>query len=194
MLFIADAGGEEEGVPSASILAVAERQAPEPGDLDCLVVCVCEGAEEFPRVRIEGVDLAVAEVANQQVVAEFAKARRSHRQAPGRVELSVRDQATDQRARRVVDIHKSVAGAGEIIVFVRLLLGIADVKLAAQIVDVERGKTSRGLGIRERAGPMHPRRRSQCRRPYRRSPLPRCCPRPRMGWSNWPLYPRDSRA
>src|SRR5207253_10073990 len=114
MLFIADAGGEEEGVPSASILAVAERQAPEPGDLDCLVVCVCEGAEEFPRVRIEGVDLAVAEVANQQVVAEFAKARRSHRQAPGRVELTVRDQATDQRARRVVDIHKSVAGAGEI--------------------------------------------------------------------------------
>src|SRR5204863_7986065 len=110
----------------------------------------------------EGADGAVAAIAHQQhgvVVrgSDRGESSRRNRQAPGRIELAARDQAhlaagQSRRAVEVEYVHETVALASHVVVLGGVLLGIADVDLAVQKLDVEGGETVRELRIGKRAG------------------------------------------
>src|SRR5262249_14082174 len=64
--------GREIDSVGARISPTAQGQRPQPVDHDVAIVVVPEAAEKMP-VRIERVDLAVAEIADEDVAAEPAK-------------------------------------------------------------------------------------------------------------------------
>jgi hypothetical protein len=63
--------------------AVAKLHSPEAIDVYGLVVCVAQSAEKLALARPEGVDRAVAEIADQQCAAELSEARRRKRESHG---------------------------------------------------------------------------------------------------------------
>ena len=92
-----DARGEEQGVGRSGIGTVAERQAPQAADLDGFPADVHElaGGREFvrPTLReLEGIDPAVAEIADQEVATVLPKLLGARAMPQG--ELSVPRDAT----------------------------------------------------------------------------------------------------
>lgn len=107
-------------------------------DGDRLAVGVFQLADEMAAVRIEGLDVAIAEIADQQIVAEAAKVPGGHRYCPRIIEVSVagEDQALLQLAVDVVDIDGAVARicrSGEDLID----RGVFDVELIPDGLDVE---------------------------------------------------------
>src|SRR5689334_3249530 len=96
------AGREVQRVGRTCGAAISEAQSPQVPDGDRPPVCVFQLAGEMAVRRIEGVDGAIAEIADQQVVAEATEVRRSHRYGPRLIEHAVADQALLQLAVRVV--------------------------------------------------------------------------------------------
>ena len=94
--------------------------------------------KNLPLVRIVDVDVSVAEIADEQIVAEVAEVGGRLHHAPGGVELALRHEALLQLAIGGVDVDEAEAGALDIVFGVGILLGIADVELAADIGDAER--------------------------------------------------------
>ena len=87
------AGGEEQrvGRPVVREAALAELERPQAVDQDRLVIGTPERTDTLVapvRLRLVGVDLAVAEVADEEIAAEGAEVRRSPSQAPRRVQLA----------------------------------------------------------------------------------------------------------
>src|SRR6476620_11330452 len=89
---VVDAGGEVQRVRIAVRAGVAELECPEPVDRELPVLCGAERAAVLeaavPHLRV-GVDLPVAEVADQQVAAKAAERLRRLREPPRGVELPV---------------------------------------------------------------------------------------------------------
>ena len=83
------AGREVQRVLGAGGAAVAERQPPQVRDGDWLAARVFQLAGEMAVLGIEGVDGAVAEIADQQIVAEAAKVRGGHRYGPRLIDVGV---------------------------------------------------------------------------------------------------------
>lgn len=83
MTFIADTSSKEERRRWGLKGAVPEVQSPQTIDRDRISKCVLQLAEEIACVLTEGVDPAIAEVADQQCTAKFAEAQGSNRQPPG---------------------------------------------------------------------------------------------------------------
>ncbi len=84
--FITDAGGEEELVGFACGETIAELQGPQVIDLDCNTPGIFERTEGLARIRIESIDAAVPEIADQQGIAKLAEIGGCKSQTPGRVE------------------------------------------------------------------------------------------------------------
>src|SRR5207249_222419 len=101
---------------------------------------------------IEGVDVAVAEVSNEQVITEEPEVGRRERQPPRRVEPPLRGDPAEQVASRIESVHEAMALAGHIVLLVRVLQRVSHVDDTAQVPDpkwrVARGKS----GISERTG------------------------------------------
>ena len=150
-----DARREVEGMGVAGSAAVAEGQAPETLDRKGLAGPILERAEPRAGCRVERIDPAVAEVADEQGPAEAAKTRRGQDDAPGRVERTLGREPLEKLAVGVEDVHVAVAGAGHVIVLCGVLQGIGDVELAADVLDVERCEPGRQIGIGEGAGQGH---------------------------------------
>jgi hypothetical protein len=131
------AGGEVQRVRGAGGAAIAELQPPQVRDGDRLAVGVFQLADETAAVRIEGVDVAIAEIADQQIVAERAKVRGGDRYCPWIIELAVDDQAPLQLAVGVLDVDGAVA---QICRPVEDLIdrGVFDVEPIIDGLDVER--------------------------------------------------------
>ena len=110
VLLVFDTGGEEERVGRLVLHAVAERDAPQSFDDYVLVVARAQSSEVCTDERVEGVDLAVTEVADEQQVAEAAEARGRERHAPRRVEGAVRDQALQEEAVGVEHVDDAEPG------------------------------------------------------------------------------------
>src|SRR5919201_3314845 len=85
-------GGKEQRVNRAVVRsALAENKRPETVDQDRLAVDVLERTDTLVRpgrLRLIRVDLAVTEVADEQIPAEGPEPGGSHRHAPGCVELA----------------------------------------------------------------------------------------------------------
>ncbi len=65
--------------------------------------------QEIPGAGIEGIDETIAEITNQQVVAELAEIAGSESQTPGRVECALRSEATEEMPIGVEDIDEPIA-------------------------------------------------------------------------------------
>src|SRR5260370_31327787 len=100
--------GEME-LPRRSLRRAAERQCPQALVDDRPVVDVPQHSLEVARDWIIRVDLPIAEVANQDVVREYAKRRGRARHAPRRIEMAVRGEALHKIAVGVEDVDDAVS-------------------------------------------------------------------------------------
>src|SRR5260370_17173472 len=91
-----------------SLRRAAERQCPQALVDDRPVVDVAQHALEVARDWIIRVDLPIAEIANQDVVLEYAKRRRRARHAPWRIEMAVRGEALHKIPVGVEDVDDAV--------------------------------------------------------------------------------------
>src|SRR6266849_1510431 len=130
------AGGEKERV-GARGAAAAQRQGPQAVDRQRLAVAAVELVDEVPAL-VEGVDPAVAEIADQDVAAEAAEGEGGARHGPGRIEVPVAGEAPQQVAVGVEHIDEAAARAGDVVVLLRVLLGIGHEEIAVEVLDAER--------------------------------------------------------
>src|SRR5947209_5289327 len=103
-------GGEEQRVRACAGCRRSEAEPPEPVDCDWAAAGTAELALERAACRVVGVDVAVAEVADEDVAAEGAEGRRRERDRPGRVEPAAADEPLEQVAVGREDVDEAVAG------------------------------------------------------------------------------------
>src|SRR5262249_38762373 len=126
------------------VLAAAQGQCPQPVDNDRLAVAVSECTPEIP-VRIECIYLPIAEIADEDIAAESTKGERSPRNTPRRIQWSAAREALEQISIGVVDVDEAIARTSYVVVLFRVLEGIGDEEIAVDVLDPERGKTSREI-------------------------------------------------
>src|SRR5579883_3410085 len=73
--------------------------------------------------RIEHIDMTIAEVAHQQIIAEGSGVRRGKCHSPGRVEATTRNQAAVEISIRVEHIDKPMSNAANVIMLLSILQG-----------------------------------------------------------------------
>ena len=117
-------GGEEQRVHRPCASAVAEAKRPKALDLQGRPAGTVQHAEvlilavvKYIR-RIVGVNAAVAEVADEQVVAEGTEVSRRQRQPPRRVSVPSRRDAANQVAAGVERVHESMAHSRDVVLLV----------------------------------------------------------------------------
>src|SRR5437016_6059239 len=122
MCLVTDAGGEIYGMRMAVRTVIAGDQRPQIVDLDRMAGAGAEHADQLASVRVEGVDMAIAEIADQEIAGEAPEALRRDRQPPGRIQHVMRGEALDEIAAEIELVDEAMAGA----VHVVLALGIAE--------------------------------------------------------------------
>src|SRR6266550_1544934 len=135
---------EEERVRRSCRRAVTERECPQAVDRQRLAIGGMEltalqqlaGALEAPEV--EGVDVAIAKVPDEQVTAELPEIARGDSQPPGGVQPPARCHATEQIALSIERIHEPMPYARDIVVLVGVLKRVGDVNRPTEIADPER--------------------------------------------------------
>jgi hypothetical protein len=134
-------------VPGPALPSLPNRSAHSPSISSVLPF----GFSMLPRKRpshgIKGGDVAAAELSNQDRVAELPEVVCRPDHAPGRVHRVSVFQALNQVTVRVKDVHKPQAGASHRIVPGGVLLGISDVEIRTDPLDVEWGKAIRNPDI-----------------------------------------------
>src|ERR1700724_4609689 len=133
-------GGEEQRAGWTSAAIVAETQCPESVDLQGGAVRVQHVAEEAASDRVEGSDRVTAEVTDEDGVAELTEAGRRPDHAPGSVEPVAMLQTLQQVAVTIEDVDEAVTGIAGLdgIVLGRILLGVGDVDVRPDSLDVKR--------------------------------------------------------
>src|SRR5215467_11242217 len=140
VVFIHEAGCEEDSIGIAPRPVVPIDQGPEISDDEGIAAAVLQGPEECAAVRIEGVDRTVAEIPDEQVIGECFKPGGGDVEPPRRVERVARpgiDEPLDEGAIGCEHVDESVACPGLIVVTARGLQGKADVELTIQDSQVE---------------------------------------------------------
>ena len=99
----------------AAVVAVSGTKRPEAGDHDVLAIGIGEGSQPLTAAGVVGIDLTVAEVADQQCLAERAEGVGRNREPPGRVQGSAFDEAGHQPALERKDIDVAVACSGHVV-------------------------------------------------------------------------------
>ena len=89
MHLIINTSGKEERVGWTSGCAIAKLQSPQTIDHNWISSVTFKLTDTFAGFRVVSIDAPIAEIADQQIIAELAKIRGSERQAPGRVELAM---------------------------------------------------------------------------------------------------------
>src|SRR6478609_5012827 len=85
-----------------------------------------------------GVDLAVAEVPDEQIAGIAAERGRRCRETPGRVELAVLRSSCQQVAGEIVGVDEAAAFAGDLVMLLGVLLRVRDEDARADRLDPER--------------------------------------------------------
>src|SRR5450830_1069365 len=144
------AGSVEQGVGRLAQDAITELQRPQAIDHQRRARAVADGAQQFAGADVKGVDLAIAEITYQQIIAESAEVGRRHRQAPWRVQRTARQyQVLDQLAAGVELADHAQPGPLHLDLARRILLGVADKNTAAHGLDAVRRVTGRHGSILE---------------------------------------------
>src|SRR5262245_53358396 len=150
------AGREAQLIRGSRSGVVTEGDAPEAVDHDRLLPGVAQNAGRGESQEIVGHverdDLAVPEVADQELAARRAEPRGRNREPPGRVELAARADAGEERAVGVEHIDDAQALSVNLLDPADVLLGEGYEDLARQHLDPERGEPRGELRIDEAAG------------------------------------------
>jgi hypothetical protein len=117
--------------------AIAEDESPETVDLDRSVVCRSQLSPEFAGTQVERADPSVTEVADEKGITEAPEIRRRQREAPWRVELTVRHQSMKQIAIGIEHIDEAKSLTGNVILLGVILLRIGDIEIAEDVLDAE---------------------------------------------------------
>ena len=128
-------------------------------------------------LQVERVDLAVAEVADEQGVAELPEVVRGDGDPVRRVEQPLRGEPRDELAAQGELVDEAVAHARDVVVPGVVLLGVGDEQRAVDVLEAERGEPGRDVRVGERAAGEGGRAGSSCRRRRRC----RCGSRSRRG-------------
>src|SRR5262249_1651244 len=96
VLFVLEAGREEQDVGRPGRVAIAEVQRPKPLDLNRPTARPEQGAARLTGDRVVSVDPPVTEMAPQQRAGEPAEVIRRQRQPPGPVELASGDEPAQE--------------------------------------------------------------------------------------------------
>ena len=135
--FPIDTGSEEEFVGWARGCIIAELQGPQAIDLYWSTCAFLKRAKGSAGSRIEDIDVPIAEITDQQIIAELAKVSRRQGQAPGGVEATTCNETTNQIPIGVEDIDKAMTGTRYIVMLLSILLRKCDVELASDVLDAE---------------------------------------------------------
>src|SRR5215470_8813288 len=161
MTLLEGARGEEESIRRAIGVvgrSLAEGQRPEAIDRERWSVGGVQGAAGLKLAltgegcRVEGVDASVAEIADEEVIAEAPEIGGRECQSPRRVELTLRRDATEQLAGGVEGVHEAVTLARHVVMFVGILQRVGHEDNAAEVLNPERRVPGGKIGIDERAG------------------------------------------
>src|SRR5262249_26624687 len=148
VVFVVDAGSEEERTGGCLRHAQAEHKRPESGDLDGVACRVGNGAQEVTGVEIEGIDRAIAEVSYKKRVGESSESLEgSPCHSPGGIELPLGHETLIQPPGGIEDIDEAVARSFDVILLVRILQRVRDIDLSVERGDAERRVSSRKLGV-----------------------------------------------
>ena len=145
-------GIEVERAGIATPDAVAEGYGPESRDHNGATQLVIERAEESACRLIEGVDPAVAEVADEQRAGKRAEAGGRNRQTPGRIERAVGNQTTQEVTVRIELANESIAWTRQVPTRGWIYLRIGDVESAGEVLDVVRREIRRESRVGEGSG------------------------------------------
>jgi hypothetical protein len=124
------AGDKVDGIGVTAGTVVSSDKSPEIPDYDRVAVAVGQATDEEVSVRVEGIDLAVAKISDQQVVGESAKPGGRYVEPPRRVEDPAGSDALNEGPVGVELIDKAVARPGNVIVLSGVLRRIADEQVA----------------------------------------------------------------
>src|SRR5262249_15917745 len=151
------AGREVELVGITAHAAISEHQGPQTLDLDCSPPAVLQLSARRSASEIERVDLAIAEITNQEMVAERAESGRRATHSPGGVGKAGGDgtppkgwvgrprggNPPQENSIGVEYVDIAVARTGHVVLPGPVLLGVGDEKLSVDILNIE-GCESRG--------------------------------------------------
>src|SRR6266702_8112042 len=151
MCFTINTSSEEECIGGTCGCSITELQGPQAIDHDGIAFLVSELTAKCTSIWIERIDVTIAEVTDQQVITELAEIIGSHGQAPGRVEFTTRNEATNQMPIVVKDIDKAMAGTRYIVVLGCIPLRKCDVEVSSDVLNTERRITLRKTVIGEGA-------------------------------------------
>src|SRR5215467_915585 len=145
--FIVQPRREEERVQRPRICAIAKLKRPKPVDHDDRIVRVFQKPFEFEGNRIEGRNLATAEIADDQGMAECPKIRRRLGDSPRRIKPAPMLQLREKSSTRTENLHEAEPGTINFIVFIGLLFCIHDENISGDVLDIERRETRPTLMI-----------------------------------------------
>ena len=150
--FIVRASGEKQLVAQATVQVIAsETQPPEAADRKRSAGRVQERAYQFSVDRIEGMDQTIAEVADQQAMAERTEIPRRQSNAPGSVQGSML-QSQQEVSGNIEHIHEAKSGTVVLIEGARLAMCECDYDVAAHVLNPERSVIGRQIRIDETSG------------------------------------------
>src|SRR5207248_4923536 len=104
---------------------------------------------EIALVQRVSVDVPIPKVPDQQVTSQPSEACRRDCQAPGGIELSMGDKASEQIAMKVKGVDEAMAAPRHVVVPVRILLGERHVQHAVQGLDIEGRIACGDFGVSE---------------------------------------------
>src|SRR5258705_13567662 len=99
--------------------------------------------------RVERIDAAVLEIADENIAAELSEAIGRARQSPGRIEHAVFGKASQQVTVGVENVDETTSRSADIIHLLRILSGVGHPKITVDILDPKRGETGRNVLIDE---------------------------------------------
>ena len=102
------------------------------------------------------IDSSVAEVTDEQSVAQRAEIGGRLSNSPWRVEIPVRSHASNQFAVSIEHIDEAVTGAGHVVVLHLILHSVGHDQIAPDVGDPERREAIGNLRVPEIAGPKLP--------------------------------------
>jgi hypothetical protein len=136
MYFVAGTRAEIDFPGAAALSTVADRESPQSIDHDGGVGDVLKGTVGGERGEVEGIDLAIAEVADQQIAGDGSEARGRNRQTPWRIQWTLSGNSSEETSIGVEGVDKAVARSRDIVMFRGVLQGIRYIELAGQVLNV----------------------------------------------------------
>lgn len=149
------AGGEEEGGGwTVKGTISAKGDGPEAVDVDGVIVGAGELALEGSAYGVEGKNFTAAELSYEDVMAMRAEVSGCKRQTPGGIEPGAVLETVEQATCWGEDIDEALACTVDLIVPAAIPLGVGDITVSADVLDVERRVT---LGMRSSSKLSSPR-------------------------------------